>query len=446
MAAPLYTPAVFISHSAKNEAEAMALCQAIAARLTQGKFEVLWDKNLETSQGWRAGIDEWIWRCDAAVLVLSRDAVDSRYVAYEAALLRQRWLARRPAFALVPVWCPPVDNQLLVQKMGALQIAEIHTDVKLASWPANAVADPATAFASELELVADALKEVAGQSHPRHEIEDLLITEFEQGTQSDSALSAIANAYQLPALPAGAHRDRAVLLARLLLDSSLKIGYDRFARLMSGIPKMKATVESSKDRVFRIVKLVAPFCWVSADSAGRIPEFVMQPPAGVRTMGWTRAWNFSERMYLHRAFCSRYGLHIVDVSDRSGGGTQAIFQHITRCLADRLCNNPNATVAAVDKRIKRSVADGRPVFLVLPADGLDEASVKLVQGEWPQLCIFLYSDTMTDPQMLAQFPDIRLIEPPLRRDDEDDARAGWGDCLQAAGWFQQRDNLEEFDS
>jgi hypothetical protein len=85
-----YRPRVFISHSAK-EPEAKALCGAIAKGLDPADFEVLWDKNLQTSQTWRAVIDEWIWRCDAAILVLSKAATESRYVAYEAALLRQRW-------------------------------------------------------------------------------------------------------------------------------------------------------------------------------------------------------------------------------------------------------------------------------------------------------------------------------------------------------------------
>src|SRR5262245_32374255 len=99
-----YRPRVFISHSAK-ESEARVLCRAIAARLG-GRFEVLWDENLQPSHEWRTAIDEWIWRCDAAVLVLSESALDSRWVAYEAALLRQRWKHTNGQFTLMPIWCP----------------------------------------------------------------------------------------------------------------------------------------------------------------------------------------------------------------------------------------------------------------------------------------------------------------------------------------------------
>lgn len=72
-----FTPRVFISHSAK-EPEAAALCQALANQFAQAGLEVLWDGKLQTSQEWRAVIDEWLWRCDAAVLVLS-EAASSRH-------------------------------------------------------------------------------------------------------------------------------------------------------------------------------------------------------------------------------------------------------------------------------------------------------------------------------------------------------------------------------
>jgi TIR domain len=138
----VYRPRVFISHSAK-EPEAKTLCSAIAKRLDPADFEVLWDQNLQTSQSWRAVIDEWIWRCDAAILVLSKAATESRYAAYEAALLRQRWKHTAGQFLLVPIWCPAVDEQVLTGRMGALQLSEIQTGLKLAAWPANAANDPA---------------------------------------------------------------------------------------------------------------------------------------------------------------------------------------------------------------------------------------------------------------------------------------------------------------
>jgi hypothetical protein len=144
---------------------------------------------------WRAAIDEWIWTCDAAVLVLSKAATESRYVAYEVAHLRQRWIHMKPRFMLVPVWCPDVNEQILMQSMGALRLQEIHTNVKLlAPWPPKATTDPA-AFDDTVRKVATALETVREQARPRHEIEDLLIKELNLGTVNELALTTIADAY-----------------------------------------------------------------------------------------------------------------------------------------------------------------------------------------------------------------------------------------------------------
>jgi TIR domain len=216
----LYRPKIFISHSAK-EPEARALCKALAGYLAS-KFDVLWDDNLQTAQVWRAAIDEWIWKCDAAVLVLSKAATKSRYVAYEAAHLRQRWIHMRPCFTLVPVWCPDVNEQILLKNMGALQLQEIHTNVKLRPpWPPKATTDSA-AFDHTVRQVESALQIVREQGRSRPEIEDLLIKELNLGTSNELALTTIADAYELPPLPAGAKHDRANL-ARLLLDPVEKL-------------------------------------------------------------------------------------------------------------------------------------------------------------------------------------------------------------------------------
>lgn len=142
---------------------------------------MLWDSNLQTSQSWRAVIDEWIWRCDAAVLVLSEAATESRYVAYEAALLRQRW---RSQFLLVPIWCPGVTEQLLINRMGALQIAEIQTSIRLPNWPA--------AFDDVACEVTNVLTPVLMRTQARHDVEERLSNELNFGTTTETALQTIA--------------------------------------------------------------------------------------------------------------------------------------------------------------------------------------------------------------------------------------------------------------
>lgn len=271
----LYRPRVLISHSAK-EPEAQSLCCAIADQLDRAAFDVLWDKNLQPSDAWRSVIDEWIWRCDAAVLVLSPAAVESGYVAYEAALLRQRWKNSAGQFLLIPVWCPGVTKEVLTGRMGALQLGEI-TNLQLAAWPPGATSAPSP-FDDVCQQTISRLATLQTRLQARHDVEDLLIKQLNLGTPNEEALREIAVEYRLAPIPNGAKKDLATALARHILDFGVPPGPERFRALACGIDTMMAAMSDASDRVPKIVNLVAPFCWVSPAGAVRVAVLSSLPP------------------------------------------------------------------------------------------------------------------------------------------------------------------------
>jgi hypothetical protein len=327
--------------------------------------------------------------------------------------------------------------------MGALQIAEIHTNVKVVQWPEPGAAAP---FAVEIQRIRDELEDVCGRAQPRNEIEQLLIQNLDSGAADDADLAAIAGAYGIGALSAGAKSERAILLARLLLDFDDPLGDPRFQRLRNGLPTMRAALQNPKDRVPQIVKLVAPYCWVSPDCVARIPAALVQPTGGIRAIAWSRRWPLSERMYLYRAFGTRSKLRIVNASNLTAGSKET-FRHVVACLGERVCYDATAPESAVNKVIKKTAGNGELVVLILSADVIDDALLTKICSTFPDLCVFLHSSQMKDDDLRAQFPKVQLIEPALAEDDESDARIGWGDCIVAAGWnTQQVHNLEEFDS
>jgi TIR domain len=426
-------PRVFISHSAK-EPEARTLCGAIADHLEPADFEVLWDQNLQTSEGWRAAIDEWIWRCDAAVLVLSQAATDSRYVAYEAALLRQRWKSMSGQFILVPIWCPGVTQQLLIEKMGALQLSEVQTSLKLQDWPPNAANDAAV-FESTCGQIVDVLKTLQARLHARHDAEDLLIKELDYGTPTGQALAGIAEDYKLTGMPNGAKKDIAAALARRILDFDEPPGARRFEALQSGLGTMMAAMNESSKRVPRIVNLVAPFCWVAPEGAVRVAALAALPPGQPRVVAWRRSWALSERMYVYRGFCTRSAqkLKIAAASDGAGGGTAAILEHLRSVLAKVVCYDQRANESAVTARIRDLAKQGVPTFLIIPAHAVDANIVAEVCRRWPELCVFLFGEELDESEARDQFPGVEFIDPPLATQDEFAARLGWGDCMNLAG-------------
>lgn len=423
-----YKPRVFISHSAK-EPETQALCKAIVSAL-DADFEVLWDGNLEGSHPWRAAIDEWVWRCDAAVLVLSEAATESRYVAYEATLLRQRWKHSGGQFLLLTAWCPEVTEELLAERMGALQVAEIQNWAKFEAWPEDALAD-GSAFDAETDKLRRSLEKLKDSYLARSESEKLLFEMLNHQTPSDEALADIANDYALPPMPAGAKRDRAARLARHLLSMEEALGPERFQHLAGGINILKAVLNDAQQNVPAIVNLVAPFCWVPQEGAIALAATPAEPR---RAAVWRRSWEVSERMYLYRAYGTRSSqkLKIVEASDRTGG-VDELLAHVQSCLAVAICRNPQAPKERIKGKLRELAKAGVPVYLLIPETHLTSETLAMIRGEWADVAIILHGENLTPGESERRFPGVRFIEPPLEPEVEDDARIEYLNCLELAG-------------
>jgi hypothetical protein len=425
-----YRPRIFISHSAK-EPEAKSLCRAIADELIRGEFDVLWDQNLQTSQAWRSVVDEWIWRCDGAVLVLSQAATESRYFAYEAALLRQRWKNAAGQFLLIPIWCPGVTHAILTDRMGALQLSEIQTNIRLDGWPLDAP----NAFNDVCRQAVARLTTLQASIQARHDVEDLLIKQLNHGTPNEEALREIATQYNLAPMPTGSKKDLAATLARHILDFAVPLGPKRFEVLVSGIDTMMAAISDARDRVPRIVNLVAPFCWVSPASAIRVAALSALPPGQVRAIAWKRSWLLSERMYVYRGYCTRSKakLKIANASDGAGGTAASILEHIRSVLAREVCHDQGASEIGLASKIRDLAKQSVPVFLILPARAAVAGILSEVFGRWPDICVFLFGEELDVMEVNNQFPGVELVDPPLSGEDESAARTGWGECMDAAG-------------
>jgi hypothetical protein len=108
-AVPIMPFKVFISHSAKDDAEAETLLAALSEALKGGEFAPRVDReNLTFGQPWREKINTWLTYCDAAVLILSPKALKSPFVAYEVSVLSHR-KSRNAKFTILPLLLGGLD-------------------------------------------------------------------------------------------------------------------------------------------------------------------------------------------------------------------------------------------------------------------------------------------------------------------------------------------------
>ena len=95
-------------------------------RLLETDFDVLLDRELlDPGDRWSIKLKRWLGECDGAVLLLSEDAIESKWVLQEATILTWRWYLRAN-FRLIPVRLGGLtDEALAAAGFGPLQISDI---------------------------------------------------------------------------------------------------------------------------------------------------------------------------------------------------------------------------------------------------------------------------------------------------------------------------------
>jgi hypothetical protein len=192
------------------------------------------------------------------------------------------------------------------------------------------------------------------------------------------------------------------------------------------------------EKVRQVINLVTPFCWVDPDAAGRLNRLSIGR-TGTAAVAWRREWDLCERMYLRRAFCSRR-VSVVPVGDaRSWGGDLGRgVDHIRKCLLKRLRSTGPQDDDAVRRQVKRKRDEGWQIFLLIPADSVDNGLLKEVGARWPGVQCFLHDPTLS-PARFRRFglDDVPYLEPELTAEAESDARSDWSDLMELAGVSDQ---------
>lgn len=104
------TPKIFVSHSSKANQNLELLekvCNSLRSTEYGGEaFEVLVDQSIRPNEEWFPLIHEWLYECDAVVILLSNAALESRWVQAESMVMSVR-RRNEQDFRLIVV---PIDN------------------------------------------------------------------------------------------------------------------------------------------------------------------------------------------------------------------------------------------------------------------------------------------------------------------------------------------------
>lgn len=271
-------PVIFISQSAKSDADTKYL-EAITDGL-RPQFEVWLDRlNLQGGDDWNNKIGNHLHYCEGAVLLVSKQSLQSPYVQHELSNLIVRWRrerdprTREPRFPLVPVLLSAdVLDDLDQHFFGAIRVNDIQC---IAPRPAPEAVQELLQIFGRLpqrndSLFADLEEEI------RSNLENVSVLALKRGARSSELVDPAA-------IPPGEDPAQR-MLARALVTSTLIQLYNFFRGVSSAIGREKRA---------NIIDLLLP-SWISYEAA--------------RSLNSPKAWllnskfpEFTPRLYLQRA-------------------------------------------------------------------------------------------------------------------------------------------------
>jgi hypothetical protein len=249
-------PRVFISHSAKEPLAAETI-EALHDKLS-GRFDVFLDRErLGGGDWWRDEIYRALASCHAAVLVLSKAAVDDSYwVGHEASILSMRAHVEL-GFAIIPVLLPPVTpGDLRSSKWEPRNLVEIQ----------GVGGDDPAAIAAEVDRRLDQVAKRYDSSAPSYMLERHIAGQLE--TVPESTMAAVAARVELELGHWAARADRHGAIAQRLLGVELSTLFKVAQELAVFDPKV----------AIKVFDLAAP-SWVHPDAARALFEVVERAPA-----------------------------------------------------------------------------------------------------------------------------------------------------------------------
>jgi hypothetical protein len=382
---------VFVSHSSQEDQSVLdAIAKAIDAH---PDLTLLMDtEDLKPGDPWRARINLWLGACDAAVLVLSEQALTKPWVLYEVAILSYR--NRGGKFLILPVLLNDPEAKLLKDsRLDAPHISETQAIRK-----ANPV-DIATEVVQKLAVYK------AEEKRPIDAAVSRILTIL---NGLPTHLREEAAKHLKVKLPWEPGADPLVPFSEQLLGASVEEAIDALLAI-------RDFIANDRRKVKILVDLVAA-SWVDPKAIEELPE--ISRAASGRAVALNAALAETARMY-QVAACPTNRSHFVSCGDVFGEPAQH------EGLADEIVAKVETALrtymkvpASQDVRVVLKLADRMIVFVAVPAIGFTDVVVERLQNEFPTVTFFFLTGNQSAPAMAIERKLLKVIIPQLHESEE----------------------------
>jgi hypothetical protein len=378
-------PRIFISHSARGDAETMKLLDALSDALAD-TFAVRVDKeHIKLGEDWRHTLNTWIGGCDAAVVLLSPKALKSAFVAYEASIL-----TFRPNVTVIPVFLAGVDENAIAGSDLA---------------PSNIQARQGVAVVEQKNVdiiarVQERLKEVARSLTPVD-----MQAKYIEGRLQDVSLLLIEECLRELDVNLGSW-ERADNPRLSLAVKMMSAGIERATPCLRKI--RKAMGKQALEAVFEAVAT----SWVDLRAASFI-EQVAKSESDKRKLAMNGSRSLIAEIYIKRAsdMPADDSWKVAEISGGFGESVIAgLIEQINNALASVLNLEPGEDLALELNRYERN---HEPVFVALPAAGINYPVMQGLRQAFPTVTFFFLAGNETSSRVLLNGMNIEYLIPPL---------------------------------
>jgi hypothetical protein len=365
---------IFVSHSSVDNARTDAFCKELGRLLGPDNCQILVDtKTLETGGIWPVQLHEMMAGCHAAVVLLSENALKSRWVLKELTILSWR-RSLDPNFKLFIAQFPGITDEQVKQSgyepLEFRRIQGINSDdpaLIAASVHARLQADTIAPVTTLFDLLAKKLGELLRQADAQS-LKDLaqdLKAEWPAWRPETDPTSALVES-----------------VCRQVLRGDLG-SFPGLAELFESL-KTKLPPHALKD----VLTLVAPH-WVDNQAAGQLGNLIdwrePKPRGAVAAINGNHAKLYTGRMYVGRAFPLK-SEYVLLAPNRPPTGD--VLPYYTNAICEAYKATDDDYAGLTGPQVLARLKNERPwMFVVI--EPLDRRALQELREAFPTVCFLV---------------------------------------------------------
>jgi TIR domain-containing protein len=389
---------IFVSYCWKSD-YTQQLCAALEKRLRDTRFDILRDEPCTPEGGlWRPRINGWLCDCHGALVFFSREALKSKWVQYETAILSWRKSLQRD-FVVLPVLLDGVSGRAIRRgSFSALEIGEIKPLKQNMESPDDLAA----------RIVAKLSKTPRRPANcEMHEwIEDVAANLCNASSQH---LRRAARALGMDDNLVALFDKLPTTLAHQLLHADKKMVVAALHALKRGVD-----AESLED----IKRLVKPN-WVQTQAARRIIRVTKRPPSR-RALSINTSRTTTGKAYVCRAHCCSPRLHLICTSGITGTSDHSdILDAYDRALRRVLGLEQEDSPEYVSECLESTV---EPVFALVCTRAIRKGVLDALRQKYPSVTFVVLPGEEFPNRTELGLAALELIRPRLTPEAERDGR------------------------